>query len=195
MSKEQQNYWTLLENAALTSLKNLKEAFPNIHFYFFEPDYYLFFKSIAEKNIPDINVVNILSSTTIKIRPKNLSARQCCDVNDEILYIGRPFQLLQICRSPVVKSRSNPVIFASIPLYSHSLRIEVWKTPVNFKSFASFSFPFVPFPHYLQIAAGTFKTLFIREPLFELKAMKEILSSLSSIFGRFERVSFCKAFV
>lgn len=188
MSVEQQNYWTLLEKSALTSLKKLRETFPNIYFFFFEPDYYLFFKNIADKNIPDIKVVNIMSTDSIKYRTSNLSAKQCCDPKDDILYIGRPFQLLQICRTPVVRSRTNPVIFASVPLYSHSLRIEIWKTPVNFKSFASFSFPFVPFSHYLQLAVGTFKTLFIREPMFELKAMKEILLSLSSIFGRFERV-------
>ncbi|KAK8878163.1 hypothetical protein M9Y10_004928 [Tritrichomonas musculus] len=186
---EQPNYLNLLENAALESLKKLRETFPGIYFYFFEPDYYLFFKKIAEKKIPDIHVENILSNVSIsKMRPKNLSARQCLEINDQIFYIGRPYQLLQICRLPVVKSRENPVIFASIPLYSHSMRIEVWKTPVNFKSFTSLCIPFVPFPHYLQIACGTFKTLFINEPLFELKAVKEILSSLSSILGKFDRV-------
>ena len=182
------DFYSRLDNVAESALINLKEQFPNVFFYFVEPDYWNYFYTISQRSNLNIKVVNILSDLPISPRRAGQKAQDFLDPKDHVLYIGRPFSLLQICKRPNVMNRTNPVIFVSIPVYSYSLKIEVWKMPINFTAFSSLCFPFIPYKHYLQLAVGSFRRIFLSEPVYEEKAIKAALTSMMFIYGRFDRV-------
>ncbi|OHT01364.1 hypothetical protein TRFO_07605 [Tritrichomonas foetus] len=182
------DFYSRLENVAASALSNLHEQFPDVYFYFVEPEYWSYFYNISQKSNLKVHIIDVMAEIPISPRTSSQTPQDFLDPKDKVLYIGRPFSLLQICKTQVVMKRQNPIIFVSIPVYSYSLKIEVWKQPINFTSFSSLCFPFIPFRHYLQLAVGSFKKIFMTEPVYEEKAIKAALSSLMFIFGRFDRV-------
>lgn len=185
----QDNYFSRFYNIAGNALLCLREQFPKVYIYFFEPDYWLFFFNVAQEYVPDIRVLDISKELPIGgERPKDKHPNEYITSLDPIIYVGRPSHLISLCKVPPAIQRKNPVIFASIPIYSHSLKVEVWKMPINFRSFTSFCFPFLPFNHFLKISIGSFKQIFLHAPLYESKSLKAVLASLAFIFGRFSRV-------
>lgn len=183
-----ENYTTRLELVAKEGLISIQNQYPNAYFYFFEPEYWLYFYDVSNKFKLGINVLEITLDVMIKKRSGNQSPKVCLAPEDTIVYVGRPYQLLRYLNHPNVKSRVNPIVFVSIPLYSHTLKFDVWKRSVDFSSFNSLCFPFLPFRHFLQLSIGSFKNIFLGAPLFETKALKAALSSLAYLYGRFDRV-------
>ena len=115
----QDNYFSRFFNIAGTALLCLREQYPNVYFYFFEPEYWLFFFDVSQQYVPDIHVLDITSNITIAPRPEGKHPNEFLSKEDPIIYVGHPSHLIQLCKDPIVGSRANPIIFASIPVYSY----------------------------------------------------------------------------
>ncbi|KAH0796059.1 hypothetical protein GPJ56_000127 [Histomonas meleagridis] len=140
---------------------------------------------LAQKRSLELNLIKI--GMQLPVFSRNSSQPHSTTIlgqNDEIIVLGSPHNILK--NSSLLPS--NPLIFVTIPFESYIFRSSIWKHPVSFKGFGSLCFPFVPYKEYIRIPIGTFESLFISEGIFEVKALKGVLSCLEFVFGPFSRV-------
>jgi hypothetical protein len=172
----------------VSAVRSVYNANPNVLVYFVEDEYFLsLFEAVRLSGV----AVAILPLggplPPIKKRRPNEDPMRCIDPEDTVGVIGRPSELVK----HLGFFRSVPsinLLFLSIPLLSYTLRIEIWKSPLSCTRYSSFCAPFLRCRHYQKLPLGNFSSLFLTEPIYELKALKASLAALSFRFGKFERV-------
>ena len=171
---------------AVTALISLSQRYPNVHFCFVEEEFWLFFFDIIQHHDLPLNCLPLSKDMPpLTTRRPGQSPRDFLQQGDVVAVIGRPYGILQ---GVDFISDNLRVLCVPIPVVSYTLQTSLWKHNCDVVGFAAMCCPFIPCREYVRVPIGTFRALFLGEPVYERKAMRAMLAALQFVFGKFERV-------
>lgn len=160
------------------SILELTSKYPNARVFFVESEFYQFFRSIIIEQNEKISLFELGSAVEAVA---HLSA------DEPIVVIGRPREILRMSKS----IPPNPVVFATVPFRSVSLRAAVMqRSSLCFSALAEVKSAFIPRSRlgYVSLPIGRFNDIFFSNTFFEAKCLKTALELLDFAVGGFERV-------